>query len=101
MRRHATGIIAIVLLAGAAALWLWPPTGGSHPAVEAAFWRVGAVMAVLWLAWPDLHRLPAWLWGVLPFLFVLLALRPRWFIYLIPVLMAIGILRSWKRPVKP
>ncbi len=97
MRRHPIGIIAVVLLCGAAVLWLWPPVEGGYPALEAAFWRVGAVMALLWLAYPDLHRLPAWLWGVLPLLFILLALRPRWFIYLIPVLLAIGILRSWKR----
>ena len=28
--------------------------------------RVGLVLGVFWLAWPDLHRLPRWVWYVLP-----------------------------------
>ena len=68
--------------------------------VESAFLRVGAVLAVLWLAWPDVHRLPAWLLGAVPLVIILAALRPRWVVYLVPVLVAIGVLRSLKRPLK-
>ena len=97
MRRHAIALIVVLLLAGAIVLWLWPPIEGGYPMLEAVCWRVGAVMAVLWLAYPDVKRLPPWLFGVVPILIVLLAARPRWFIYLVPVVLVIGVLRSWKR----
>ncbi|MBN1590125.1 MAG: hypothetical protein JW888_11465 [Pirellulales bacterium] len=97
MRRHAIGIIAVGLLAGAAGLWLWLP-GDDHTVLEAAFWRVGAVMAVFWLAYPDVRRLPAWALALAPLALVVVAIRPRRFVYLLPVLAAIAFLQWLKRP---
>jgi len=97
MRRHAIAAIAVVFLIAAAALWLWPPVEGGVPALEASLWRVGAVLVVLWLAYPDLRHMPAWLVGTVPIVVVLVAARPRWFIFLVPVLLVLGVLQSLRR----
>ena len=101
MRRHAIAAIAVLLLAAAAVLWLWPPVEGGSPALEAALWRVGAVLVVLWLAYPDLDRLPAWLLGVVPVVFILIAARPRWFLYLVPIFLVLGFRQSLRRRPPP
>ncbi len=98
MRRHAIGIIALVLLAIAGVLWLWPTEGNELLGLEAACWRVGALMGVLWVAYSDVQRIPAWLLGVAPVLVVLLAWKPRLFLFVAPVVICIAILRPRKKP---
>ncbi|MBN2021430.1 MAG: hypothetical protein JW809_01430 [Pirellulales bacterium] len=93
MRRHAIGIIAIGLLAAALGFW----ATGTHQAVEFAFLRVGAVLAVLWVAYPDLRRLPAWMLVAAPVVLTLVALRPRRFLILLPILIAVAVLRPRRR----
>jgi hypothetical protein len=78
-------------------MWLWPSVSGEYPAVEGAFWRVGALMAVLWMAWPDLNRLPSWMLVFVPVVLLIIAVRPRWAIYLIPVLLVVALLRPRKK----
>ena len=97
MRRHAIGIIALVLLVVAGALRLWPIEGGGLLGLEAACWRVGVLMVVLWIAYTDVQRIPAWMLGVVPVLMVLVALRPRLFVYVLPVVLCIAILRPRKK----
>jgi hypothetical protein len=90
MRRHALGIIAIGLLAIGL---LWPDDAGA--AFAGACLRVAPVLALLWLAWPQLETLPLWLvavfgvvlllvlrwpkllWAALPLAALLWLLRPR------------------------
>jgi len=93
MRRHAIGTIALLLLLGAVVLWIWPVQWGGDEALLGALVRVGAVMAALWLAYPDVKRLPAWVLATVPLLLVVLALRPRWFLILLPIVIALAILR--------
>ncbi|MEA1952151.1 MAG: hypothetical protein U9N87_12255 [Planctomycetota bacterium] len=93
MRRHAIGVIALVLLAFAGVLWLWPNEGNTFLGLEAACWRVGALMGVLWVAYTDVQRIPAWLLGIVPPLVVLLAWKPRSFLVVAPIILAIAILR--------
>ena len=64
MRRHLLGLIALASLALAAVLCYSPLA--TYQAAGAMGLRVGLVLGVLWLAWPDLHRLPRWAWYVLP-----------------------------------
>jgi hypothetical protein len=90
MRRHALGIIALVLLAvGIGTL------ATSEGALSGTCLRVGGVLAILWLAWPQLQEIPLWLvgvigvallvvlrfpkllWAAVPLAFVLWLLRPR------------------------
>ena len=66
-RRHAIGLIAIVLLPGGIYLGFQPIEGeGLLKTLDAACLRVGSLMAVLWLAYPQIHRLPAWIWAAIP-----------------------------------
>jgi len=94
MRRHLIGIIAFVLLLLAVACWIWS-WGRDWPQLEAAFWRVGAMLAVVWLAYDELKRLPAWLLGAVPVLLVILALKPRWFLFFLPLLLLLAFV--WPR----
>ena len=93
MRRHLIGIIALLLLAAAVTLWIWRPQGAGEFFTLGAFVRVGTVMAALWLAYPQVHRMPAWFWFSLPALLIILAIRPKWFLVAVPIVIALAILK--------
>ncbi|HQU45854.1 MAG TPA: hypothetical protein PK867_23770 [Pirellulales bacterium] len=92
MHRPTVGLIALALLAGAAACWLF---GYGSAAIEGAFWRVGLVMGLLWLALPDLLRVRHKFW-----LFVFLAVmsmavvRPK----LLPLALLFCVIYAVLRP---
>ena len=93
MRRIAVGIIAIVLFVGVAYFLLYPPEGALETQLEAACWRVGALMAAIWLAYPEVARLPGWLLGMVPILGLILALKPRYLLLAVPIVIAMAILK--------
>jgi hypothetical protein len=93
MRRISVGIIAILLFVGAGYFHAYPPEGGFWTQLEAACWRVGALMAVIWLAYPEVARLPRWLLGMVPILGVILALRPKYLLLAVPIVIAMAILK--------
>ena len=93
MRRHLIGIIALLLLVGGVVFWIWPPRGSWQGQLEAACWRVGALAAVIWLAYEQVQRMPAWFWVSLPALVVVLAKWPRWFLLAVPIVLALAILK--------
>ena len=93
MRRHIIGIIALLLIIGALYFWIFPPRGAGSLQIEAACWRLGAFLSVLWMAYPEVHRMPAWFWAFLPVLVVVLAVRPRWFLVAVPIIVVLAILR--------
>jgi len=97
VHRHLIGIIALLLLLGAVAFWIWPPESAWSGELEAACWRGGALAAVLWLAYADIRRMPAWFWLSLPVLIVILAVRPRRFLYVVPIIIALAILKPRAR----
>jgi hypothetical protein len=102
MRRHLAGIIALVLVGLAGVVCLYPPLEDYRAAAFVAL-RVGIVMGVLWLAWPDLNRLPRWAWFALPIgLIALIYARPI-VVYALPVLVVATavylIYRRLRRPV--
>jgi hypothetical protein len=64
MRRHALGVLAIVLLGIAAGLTLAYWGAAMGPALtdlQAASFRLGVLLAVVWLAYDNLRRVPLWL----------------------------------------
>ncbi len=97
MRRHAVGILAIALLLGAAAFLIWPPQESGYQQLQAACWRVGALMAVWWLAYDEVMRLPSWILAVIPALALVVAVRPRWFLIALPIVIGLLILRPRPR----
>jgi hypothetical protein len=85
VRRHLLGLIALASLAVAVVTTFCPPLEYYQPAGAMGL-RIGLVLGVLWLAWPDLHRLPAWAWYVLPFGLVGLIYLKSLLVYLLPIL---------------
>ena len=93
MCRHTIGIIAILLLLGAVLLWISPQPGAWGESLKAACWRLGPCMVVLWLAYPEVARLPGWIWAVIPLLLAILAWRPKLFLVFAPIVIALAIVR--------
>lgn len=95
MQRLAILVIALVLLVAGAGLFFW---GGSGQAVPwaAACLRVGLVMAVTCLAYPQLSRLPVWFFGLLLACVVAVAFKPKLILAAVVVLVAAAILRPRK-----
>jgi len=93
MRRFAVGAIAIVLLLIAVVLQIGQWEDPNAADLESACLRIGAVMAVIWLAYEHLHRVPAWMWFALPVFLVALAKRPQWLLFLVPLAIALALLR--------
>ena len=50
-------------------------------------------MAVWWLAYPDLSRLPPWLLAGIPVMVIVLAKWPRYVVFVIPVMIVLAILK--------
>ena len=95
MRRHLIGIIALLMLLGVVYFRICPPEEASTWAkqLEAACSRGGALAAVIWLAYVEIHRLPAWIWGLLLAVLVVVAIRPRTALLAIPMIVVLAILR--------
>lgn len=100
MIRIATGILALTLLLAGAFLYLFQPE--SQPFVEAMLIRVGAVLGVIWLAYPQLEsikgRLPAILVALALICVIILAARPslgRIVISVVAVAVAVGGVMKW------
>ena len=91
-RRHVIGAISLVLLAVAAVCCVWPPAEG-YQQLEGFCSRLGAIMAVWWLAYNDLRRLPVWLLSGLPVVVIVLAKWPRYIFFVIPVLLVLAVLK--------
>ena len=47
-------------------------------------WRVGIFLAVWWLAYPDVNRLPGWLLLALPALLAVIVFRPKLMLWSFP-----------------
>ena len=82
-----------MLLAVAGVLWLFPSDDNGLLGLEAACWRVGALMGILWVAYTDIQRIPAWLLAAIPPLVVLLAWKPRLFLVVAPIVLFIAFIR--------
>ncbi len=93
MRRHAVGLIAIVLVALAVALPYWVEESPNSQELRAACLRIGTVMVILWLAYDQLRLVPIWLWFTFPGLLLVAARRPKWLLLLIPLLAVAAILK--------
>jgi hypothetical protein len=99
VRRHILGLLALASLVSALVIDNCPPLE-SYRAAGSMGLRIGMVLGVLWLAWPDLHRLPRWAWYVLPIgLFVLIRARV-YLVFLLPPLAVATVLYLLYRKVR-
>ena len=104
MRRHAVGVIALLMLGFGIGLWIWPPSGGGAAFAHGMCLKVGLVLGAVWLAWPQLERLPPWLFGAVFVLIMAITIRPRVTLALlpyaamvVPLLLLLHVLRPTRR----
>ncbi len=84
------GILAAALLLSAGVVWLWMP----QAELTLAFcWRGGALLAVAWLAYEDVQRLPGWLVLAVPVVLIVVARWPRLIVAVVPLLLVLALLR--------
>lgn len=58
--------------------------------------RMCVMMFLLWLAWPELERLPRWIFFAIPILVVLCAWRPQLLLFVGPALFFLWLLQPPK-----
>ena len=94
MRQTALGILAAILVTGAIYFSIWPPETENFRAwVLPAFVRMGVLTTALWMAWDDLQRLPQWVLGTTVVALGLVAIKPRLFLFLLPLVVILAIIR--------
>ncbi|MDG2380306.1 MAG: hypothetical protein P8N76_01400 [Pirellulaceae bacterium] len=99
-RRHAMGTSALILLVAGCAFFVWPVGGDSGELVQGSLIKSGLALGAAWLAFPQLDRLPGWIFVSLIGILLAIAIRPRIFmalsrylIVLAPLLFVIWLLR--------
>ena len=98
-KRTPVGVIAVGCLVGYGILFFWP----EHEGVQAAFLRVGLLMAAFWLAMPSKSRPAAWKplqsqW-TLPVMVIGAVLLPR-LKYMLPLIAFFAVVAWFARPRK-
>ncbi len=103
-QQHAILVLAIALLLGGVAFLIWPsnsPVWRLSPEMavqlESACWRIGPLCLLIWLAYPEIQRIPLWFFGALPLTLIILWKRPQ----LIWILAPVAILVALLKPRKP
>ncbi|MDX1962355.1 MAG: hypothetical protein SFX18_04335 [Pirellulales bacterium] len=92
-RQQSLGWLAAGLLLAAGVL-AWNPWGGGHTEHAAySLVRMGVLVGILWLAWPDLRRLNPWMVGLGMGAGLSLILWPKVFPVLAVLLVAVYFLR--------
>jgi hypothetical protein len=89
MQRPLLGILAVVLLAaGGILLVAWP----QYDTLLGACLRIGTVLGVVWLAWPQLSRLQPWLVLAVIAGILVVSYRPKLILVVIVVIAIMAIL---------
>jgi hypothetical protein len=97
VRRHILGLVTLASFALAAITSWYAPLAPYQPLAAMAL-RFGLVLGVFWLAWPDLHRLPRWLWYALPIgLVVVFFARAYLFLLLPTFVVALGLYLFYRK----
>jgi hypothetical protein len=93
MRRTAFGVLAVLLLGIGLPLYLWSGVEGSSVTWIAAAIRIGAMFGTLWLAYPQLERIPPSLWIGIVVIVIVLARFRYLALAVVAVLIALAILK--------
>jgi hypothetical protein len=59
--RSSIGIAALVLLAAGLGLTFWPRSADANQSWPEACLKTGIVLSVVWLAYPQIARIPTWI----------------------------------------
>ena len=92
MHRPTIGLIAVVLLIAGFVL-----RGATDEGLSAACFRIGVVMALVWLAHPQLENMPRWLVFALCATALVVMRWPRLLVLALPVAVVLWLLRPRPR----
>ena len=67
--------------------------GGHYEELRDMIWRAGVLLAVWWLAYPDVDRLPRWALLALPMLALGVLIKPKLILLAIPAIILLAVLR--------
>jgi len=102
-RRRIIGIVTLLLLTGAFILVIHGGEGTQYTSLLAACVRLGIMGGAVWLAFPQLTRIPRWVAALGLVTLVLGAIRPRTLPITVPLLFLVIVMRpknSSKRSVE-
>jgi hypothetical protein len=98
-RRTTLGLLALTLLIGWIQCWIWSPESNAGREWHTLCARFGPLLAILWLAYPEVQRIPRWFWLLIPIALFLIIKFPKMILLGIPVLFFLGFLKMrMKRP---
>ena len=100
MSRHLLGILAVLLFAAGLLLLLSPSNTDWQQAMLGSTVRIGLVLFAVWLAYPQLSRVPTWMFRAVLAASLIVAWRPKLALLAIPLLVVIWILRPRGKAVK-
>src|ERR1700722_17323011 len=95
-KRTAIALMALALLAIGVVLTIEQPTTPRAVEGQASMLKLGVLGGLIWLAYPELIKLPGWLFPALACT-GLAAYRWRWLFALVPIIAAGG----WLLPPRP
>jgi hypothetical protein len=98
-RRRIIGILSLVLLTGAVILVIRGGEGTQYTTLLAACVRLGIMSGAVWLAFPQLTRIPRWIAALGLVTFVLGAINPRTLPITVPLFFLVIVMRP-KGPSK-
>jgi hypothetical protein len=104
MPRYYLAILTAACFAGTAVFMIWPPAWLSQelvPVIVSFLWRMGALLAVLWLAYPDLMRIPRWVALAVPVLLIVIVKWPKMIFVIVPAMIVLVALQRLLRPKPP
>jgi hypothetical protein len=97
MRRTVLGILAVICLVGGVALLWFGPADETYLMFGSSGLRIGLVLGAFWLAYPQLSYVPWWFVQALLVGAVVVAVRPRMALIVLPLLLTIWLIRPRKR----
>ncbi len=101
MRRTLLGIFAIVFFLGGVGLFFAGPVTETYRMLSASGIRIGLVLGAFWLAYPQLTYVPWWFVQALLIGTLVIAVRPKAALFVLPLLAALWLIRpKQKKPAQ-
>ncbi|HEX2369824.1 MAG TPA: hypothetical protein VHM94_11395 [Acidimicrobiia bacterium] len=95
--RPALGVVAIVLVVGGLAFFVWPGLPLVSQVSGGLIARSGAMLGAIWFAWPVLTSVRPWVAAVLVVVLGVAVVRPSLLLVVIPLVLVVGYLGGRSR----
>lgn len=91
--RHQIGFLAVVTVLASVGVWIYAGSNTDVPEVQGALLKVGLTLGAVWLAYPQLSKLPIWLAVITVGSILVILIFRKAAIVLIPLLIVVWLLR--------